>query len=180
MHTTNIYKFSDLPDNLKKVARERIKNFLYDDADLRDTVDNYKSQLQDEFNFWDVEIQYCISYSQGEGASFTGRISEADAAKIVGMTGGENAEDNVIEVVRINHRYVHENSVRIDWDDYAEGQNEAILEPFREWVKDKCRAMFEGFKDDLEGQTSDEAVDAWIEANEPEYIIGKNGELIDW
>lgn len=177
MRTTNVYKFSELEEDQQKKMRDKIRTMLLETADVSDTADFYKEELE-SLGFYNVEVSYSLGASQGDGASFTGSISEADAAKLVGLDAGPEAEDNILEIRRVCTFYSHENTVSVDWHDYAEDYNEGILEPFREWVKDKCKAMHRGLESALEDCYNDEAIDSWIECAEPEYVVDVEGNAI--
>ena len=94
------YTFDELSDHLKEEAIEanRDINTHYDWHDF--VIEGFKSDL-DDMGVGDVEVQYSGFYSQGDGASFTGRVEDMKLflTKTLGMTQYSNEELDELPVV---------------------------------------------------------------------------------
>lgn len=159
----NTYSFSELGEKAKQNVMDRERKCAEEDWDYLDGdfyIDRAKEDL--ESNGWeDVEIAYSGFWSQGDGLSFTGNVS--DLHKVL-LWAGESEEsivkkwsvavrehkegELVLTMYRDNRgRYVHENSVRLDVE-YS-GDTiviEEILEELKNIIEEKktsfCKEMY--------------------------------------
>jgi hypothetical protein len=67
--TTLAYKFEELSDT----AKNKVREWFSQDIDLSYVIDDYKEKGE-ELGFRIDDVQYRVSYSQGDGASWTGTI----------------------------------------------------------------------------------------------------------
>ena len=127
-----------------------------------------------------------LSWSQGDGASFEGLLGYASgAAKGIRAHAPKDTElhriaDVLQEVqrrnffqlrgtIRQNGRYCHEYSMAIEvkrdsptWQPMTDGAGDAVIEVLR----DLARWLYRQLRSEYEHQTSDEAVDEIVSANE--------------
>ena len=131
-------------------------------------------------------VFFRLSWSQGDGASFAGRYSFArGAANAIRAHAPKDAElhrisDELQAVQRRNFhqlhasirqqgRYCHEYSMAIEverdsptWQPMTDGAEETVIEALR----DLARWLYRQLRSEYEHQTSDEAVDEIVAANE--------------
>ena len=70
--TTLAYKFNELDDR----AKDKVREWFSPDIDLSYVVDDFKEKGA-ELGFRLDDVQYRVSYSQGDGASWTGQVNIA-------------------------------------------------------------------------------------------------------
>jgi hypothetical protein len=127
------YSYNELTPELKEEARD-----LYRDSiSYEDTIDwNYETatisnDLEEEFGLSDVEIKFSGFYSQGDGASFTGLVTEMSkflgkidpgVKELLERSGSMSKFDEAVTIrfVRASDRYLHENTCQaeIDFDEW--------------------------------------------------------------
>lgn len=143
----------------------------------------------------DVDISFSGFWSQGDGASFTGKVdilkwlqiqSNPKYSRIVRLL-----ENNVTseldwsaEVTRHSSHYVHERTVSLQLTWYPNKVYdlpnvmlvlEAIEKDIDEDIIDQCRAIYRDLEEEYEGQTSDEAVLDTLRVNE--YEMNNTGKI---
>jgi hypothetical protein len=127
------YTFDQLSDKLQKEAIEANRDInVYDDWHEH-VIDGFQEDLG-EMGVGDVEVEYSGFYSQGDGASFTGKVEDMKKflVKTLGMTEYSDEElgelpDSIKEKVegfidsltiafnrKYGSRYSHENSCQTD------------------------------------------------------------------
>jgi len=75
-YTTKIigYEFTELSDDIQKDWYEKDKECLEWDADecyIKPLVEGFQDDLDTEYGATDIEVNYDLSYGQGDGCSFT-------------------------------------------------------------------------------------------------------------
>lgn len=81
----NIYKYDELSDNVK----EKIKNwYLRERAEWGMFSDDVKQDLENLFGENDLDVEYSLNYSQGDGLNIYGKIN---AKKIIDFMGSDVA-----------------------------------------------------------------------------------------
>ena len=201
------YEIHELSKASKKAAIEEIKrmdSFAEQDVDLDWVIENETEDLQ-ALGLDNVEIAFTGFWSQGDGASFIGRVDDIPKfIKTIGITDEilpkalEAFEDVYeMEIIRIDSRYVHENTVRFDISEIDDPEilimtgfglgdvtlnlND-ILEGIgfeakaSKWVKDKCKEIYRKLEKAYEGEFSDEAAEQWADSMGMEF--DKEGNLI--
>ena len=138
--TTKIYSYQDLPENLKKEARDIIREDAHDDFDWDEETRYISDALEEDYGLSRVEIQFTGFYSQGDGASFTGDVSDMglflskvvpNVFRILEKTGSleKFKEVTSISFKRTGYNYVHSNSCETEMenDDYGVLAHEHIF-----------------------------------------------------
>jgi hypothetical protein len=186
------YSWDELSDKAKETAIEKNRYINIDNSHWHDEVIN--DATEDLFNdgVEDVEILYSGFNSQGDGASFTGRVR--DPKKWLKVIGMENIPEEVADLVyaridRGSSRYYHENSVDLHFEfetddptvtcypfgleipmEYNLDQLQGEIEKKGEkWIKSTCRKIYSDLEKEYDSLTSDDAVEDALIANDYEY-----------
>jgi hypothetical protein len=196
------YTFDELSQDAKNHAIENERGSLYDsmgDWWYEGTIEDEAQKLRDE-GFEDVDIQFSGFHSQGDGASFTGRVSDIKLfvkGTLDMKTMSDQVLDNIyISVVRTDTRHVHENSVRFDCE--VDGEEEIVLfrapgsnldikisiqsqcdkieEVGAPWVKSRCKEIYEKLGKEYDSYFEEEHIIADIKANDCKF--DEDGDLI--
>jgi len=188
------YSFEELSPEAQAKAIEDHRDINVEDQDWHEgVIDECKVDLEDD-GFQDVEIMYSGFWSQGDGASFTGWIPSDNMWRFVNEILGFKYPPVVldcltIQVERNQSRYYHENSVdvEVDYDsredvieDFPLGMEvpftyrlpdivEEVDKKAAEWVKSRCREIYNKLEEEYEAQVVDEAVKDTLLANDYEY-----------
>jgi hypothetical protein len=215
MNTMTTYKISDHPNKADVIRKHQGINV--DDREWYEAVlDDWKGDLE-RLGYSDPDIQFSGFWGQGDGASFTASsvpphtedpeivaaweliqrmtmlaggqseweleaIGPLDQMDLEGMASGS--------VYRHGHRYVHENTVSVDWqfDDFPnttglllEDQWDALEQAIKSYyenldttVTDLCREIYADLEKEYEYQTSDEAVEQALES----YELDEDGDIV--
>lgn len=127
---TTVYTFAELLERGDKAAIERAEQWLREAATDHEWYQWSLEQYAEEFAAVGVEvdakdISFSGFWSQGDGASFTGRV--VDLAKFVAAVAPDNhrlawlaeVPDSVfIEFYRTSHHYSHENTCSTRTEEY--------------------------------------------------------------
>ena len=131
-YTTKIvgYEFGELLEEIQKDWYEKDRECLDYDAEecfIQPLIEGFHEELMDEYGATDIEVNYDLSYGQGDGCSFTAffdvdtLLSNLDFWQ--DLTDDLNSgllEIDDIRVVRsgYSNHYCHENTceVEIDWE----------------------------------------------------------------
>lgn len=201
------YEIHELSKASKKAAIEEIKrmdSFSNQDVDLDWVIENETEDLEAS-GLDNVEISFTGFWSQGDGASFTASVNDIPAfIKTIGVT--DEIPPKVLaafedvyemEIIRIDSRYVHENTVRFDLSEFGEPEL-LLMSPFgvgditidlndtleeielekkaSEWVKAKCKEIYRKLEKAYYEEFSDEAAEQWADSMGMEF--DKEGNLI--
>jgi hypothetical protein len=203
------YTISELEPEAKERALQSIIddiNFREKDVDLDWVIEAEQDGLEAEFGLANVEISFSGFWSKGDGASFTGRV--VDIPKFIRAIGIKDeildkamqALEDVYEmsIVRIDSRYVHENTVRFDLDpiddtelilmspfgigDITLDLNDLLVEIGLEdkaskWVKERSREIYDKLEKAYEYEFSGEVAEEW--ADQWEIQFDKEGNEIN-
>jgi hypothetical protein len=203
------YTISELEPEAKERALQSIIddiNFREKDVDLDWVIEAEQDGLEAEFGLANVEISFSGFWSKGDGASFTGRV--VDIPKFIRAIGIKDeildkamqALEDVYEmsIVRIDRRYVHENTVRFDLDpiddtelilmspfgigDITLDLNDLLVEIGLEdkaskWVKERSREIYDKLEKAYEYEFSGEVAEEW--ADQWEIQFDKEGNEIN-
>ena len=126
MKTIELYEFNELSKEAQAYAIDRYR-YEFDGIDAGNLTEWFESELCDAYGLKDVEVSWSLSYSQGDGVSFTGEISEKalgvilqayDKALYERLQAFKRRYDTqlFIDIRRVNYRYSHEYSTTIDID----------------------------------------------------------------
>jgi len=199
------YEIHELSKASKKAAIEEIKrmdSFAEQDVDLDWVIENETEDLE-ALGLDNVEIAFTGFWSQGDGASFIGRVNDIPAfIKTIGITDeilpkALEAFEEVyeMEIVRTDSRYFHENTVRFEIEEMDDpeilvmtgfGLGDVTLnlnnileeigfeDKASKWVKDKCKEIYRKLEKAYEGEFSDEAAEQWADSMGMEFDKGGN------
>ena len=202
-YTTKIvgYEFSELLEEIQKDWYEKDRECLDYDAEevgVKPLVEGFHEELMDEYGASDIEVNYDLSYGQGDGCSFTAffdvdtLLSNLDFWQ--DLTDDLNSgllEIDDIRVVRCGYsnHYCHENTceVEIDWECNNEYRGEefnrlqelvdAASTMITNEIRDKLRDLKRELYDSYEVATSFEAYQEFMaEHNNLKYT--ELGEII--
>jgi hypothetical protein len=200
------YEIHELSKGSKKTAIEEIKrmdSFSEQDVDLDWVIENETEDLE-ALGLENVEISFSGFWSQGDGASFTGRVD--DIPKFMKATGIDTSAilDKALEaipdvydmyIVRIDSRYVHENTVRFEIENIDDTElilmsgfglgditidlNDVLVEidfeaKASKWVKGKSREIYDKLEKAYEDEFTDEAAEQWADSMGMEFDKGGN------
>jgi hypothetical protein len=195
------YTILELNTEAKEKALQSIMNdsiFQNRDVDLDWGVEAEQDELEEGFGLANVEVSFSGFWSQGDGASFTGRV--VNIPKFIRAIGIKDeildkamqALDEVYEmsIVRIDSRYVHENTVRFDLDpiddtelilmspfgigDITLDLNDLLVEIGLEdkaskWVKEKSREIYDKLEKAYGEEFSEDAAEEWADQWEIQF-----------
>jgi hypothetical protein len=198
------YTFDELSQDAKDHAIENERNSMYDtigDWWYEGIIEDEAQKLRDE-GLSDVEIEFSGFNSQGDGASFTGRVTDIKLF-VEGTLNMQKINDRVlgninISVVRIDSRHVHENSVRFDCEVEDEDEDEIVLfrapgsglnisistqsqcndieEVGGPWLRSRCKEIYSKLNKEYDSYFEDENIIADIKAND--YKFDEDGNII--
>jgi hypothetical protein len=195
------YTILELNPEAKEKALQSIMNdsiFRNKDVDLDWAVENAQDELEEGFGLANVEVSFSGFWSKGDGASFTGRV--VNIPKFIRAIGIKDeildkamkALEDVYEmsIVRIDSRYVHENTVRFDLDpiddtelilmspfgigDITLDLNDLLVEIGLEdkaskWVKEKSREIYDKLERAYGEEFSEDAAEEWADQWEIQF-----------
>ena len=200
------YEIHELSKASKKAAIEEIKrmdSFAEQDVDLDWVIENETEDLE-ALGLENVEISFSGFWSQGDGASFTGRVD--DIPKFMKAIGIDTSTilDKALEaipdvydmyIVRTDSRYVHENTVRFEIENIDDTElilmsgfglgditidlNDLLVEidfeaKASKWVKTKSREIYDKLERAYEEEFTDEAAEQWADSMGIEFDKGGN------
>jgi hypothetical protein len=190
---TKVYPFAELSDKAKKRALDKFRDVNTDHNWWDFTYEEWKESLREKIGIEKAEIQFSGFSCQGDGASFTGWISEEWIKRFVGerrdrfplLAAGFEADDPTVEireaqVVRRSSMYVHEMTCYVSLDVRGSGDSEAEAKAVDAEVNrldeeieairlDLCREIYRDLEREHDYLTGDEAIIETIEANEYEF-----------
>lgn len=187
------YSFEELSPEAQRHALDTYRDINVEDDWYETVIDECTEDL--EADGWeDIKINFTGFYSQGDGASFTGDVGSEGMWRFVNEVLGMNLpavvlECYTIESLRSSSRYYHENSVNVSVDfdsseDVVEDFPFGMEVPFRynvaeiaeeietkagEWVKSRCRQIYNKLQEEYDAQQEDEAVKDTLLANDYEF-----------
>jgi len=201
-YTTKIigYKFSELSEEIQKDWYDKDNECLHYDAEecfIQPLVEGFQEQLSEDYGATDIEVNYDLSYSQGDGCSFTA-FFDVDTM-LSNLDYWQDLADDLnsglieIEDIRVSrcgpsNYYCHENTctIVIDWecnDEYL-GEHYNRLQELVDLAKDritneirdKLRDLKRDLYDSWDVATSFEAYQELMNKEGSRYM--KDGEMI--
>ena len=139
-YTTKIigYEFSELLEEIQRDWYNKDNECLHYDAEecyIQPLVEGFQEQLREDYGAADIEVNYDLSYSQGDGCSFTA-FFDVDTV-LANLDYWQDLADDLnsglleIEDIRVvrcgrSNYYCHENTceVVIDWECNGEYRGE--------------------------------------------------------
>jgi hypothetical protein len=182
---TKIYTFDELSDEAKQVAIEDLRNSK--EIHLDWFIDDAKEQIDEAGFYDDVELQYSLSYCQGDGLSFScNRIEERVLLSFFAEILGEGKEktakvimDNCSFVNTGNdghYCYASKRDIDYTFESYKNDYKNInqvvakVLEKIENLYVDLCKDLEnQGYKE-IEYQYSDECIIEDIQANDYEFL----------
>ena len=174
-YTTKIigYEFSELLEEIQRDWYEKDSECLHYDAEecfIQPLIEGFQEELTRDYGATDIEVNYDLSYGQGDGCSFTA-FFEVDTL-LANLDYWQDLVDDLnsglleIEDIRVvrcgrSNYYCHENTceVEIDWEcnsEYREEDYNRLQE-----LVDKASSMI---TNEIRGQLRDlkrDLYDAW-------------------
>lgn len=180
--TTNVFTFDELTAEAKETAIENNRYFNVDYDDWASLVIDELTARLNKIGFTDAEISYRGFWSQGDGASFvTGWI---DIEKVLKHYEMYEQYARVLEfvearIIRVDHRYAHENTVTCDLHDYTESDELCELaQSLEDFIIDKAREemheIYRHLAAEYDHLTSDESVSESLRCNDMEFTEDGN------
>lgn len=188
-------EFQALPEAVRNDVLEKRRYWNVDDESwYSDIFIQFRDEMK-EVGIHAGEIYFSGFWSQGDGACFQGHLNDQalffalpEMAKYAAL---KDAPYNLHRVGWVSDgRYCHEHTLRFDFEmnDEPPDENdfdspvryqaakiahadavelfESFEEPFKEWVRGKCRDLYHTLEEEYEHQTSDEQVVESLIANE--------------
>lgn len=154
------YSFSELS---KSVQESLMKNYQINDS-WDDVAIQTIEQEAEEMGINDFDVSYSGFWSQGDGLSFVGKLSEDLVEKIyklkVNRDGfGEENPAFTVEFVRKSSMYCHENTVEAVVEGCPDEEDNRFFEGvFNEWKDELCKSWFNYLEDCYESQTNEDYI----------------------
>lgn len=184
--TITVYEFKDLDEKAKEYA----KNKWYETEDYPFLTNDLTERLKDIAPYWsNIRLQYSLSYSQGDGLSFSGEldIELFLKTKMPELRRKEILKEFIYKIYSTGNRghyaFASQNDVDMEFN-YQTGKEykrlekkaSSVLEAVREDYLDVCKELErEGYKI-LEYRMTDDEFQEQCEANNYEFDI--NGKII--
>ena len=187
-----IYKFEELGEEAKKIAREWYKECMSNDFQVESEIitENLKETATDEMHnmIEDLNVAWSLSNCQGDGVSFTGKIITENVISFLKLCLGRNLSASEAEVAKFidyieftrNNRvnYVHKYTVDVYLEVYIpeyykkDGVN-TILDNLGDAIESKridlCDKLEAQGNKEIDYLYSDDSVDDNIICNEYEF-----------
>jgi len=188
--TRTLFAFEELSDDAKQKALEALSDINVDYPDWHEfTLEDWKETLH-TVGVDDANINYSGFWSQGDGASFTGRVRLADWLKSQHLAGKyrtlynrARAHDIAAGIRRVSSHYSHEQTCTawIEIGGYwstdkaadcerLERQANECEELLEEWRRMQCHAIYKDLENNYEYLTGEDAIRETILANEYEFL----------
>lgn len=161
--TREVFYFEDLSDSAKEKAREwyrKCNDFLFLEDDLREyTREALEEKGFDGYGAEDLEPVYSLSYSQGDGYAFSGKVKHKKTGKRYKVIA-DRRYPYIADVVEVDDEGNETEAPKV----------KAIMEAIAEEIKRR------GY-DEIEWQNSAEYIDEAINANG--YTFTSDGKRLD-
>ena len=190
-----VYSFEELGEEARQKAIDSHRNFLFEFIDLDCETGEFK-RLLEMYGFSDIKIHYSGFWSQGDGASFTGRYRyKAGGLKAVKAEySGEWFKDvieylelldginkkcfySLLYMISTGGRYCHANTMQVNYIEDCHGNRDfsKYEDDITEYVRGIANEFYYLLEKSYEGMTNYEAVIESIECNEYEFY--ENGDM---
>jgi len=179
---TKVYQFKELSDEAKEKAIEDFRKKQWEFGEYLHFFGEYCQEQAKERGFNDIELQYSLSWSQGDGLSF--KCENFDIEKFVNKHVPK--EKKMLKRALIDYLFVKITgntghycyASKSDIDLYMDASTETpnidkYVETLRIHLEDEylslCKELEKSGYDEIEYQDSDKAIIETIEANEYEF-----------
>ena len=194
------YSFEELPKEVQEeiVQKEQQSISEFDSEWWSDPIIEGFHEDMEALGLTDIEVEWSGFWSQGDGASFTARVYNADNKKFITEALGIKVLDEVAENLYItiqryaNARYSHHNTmiarVEVDGDDEVEKDMgtgmiitidvEAAIPPIEEalgeWSRNRAKKLYDDLETAYNEQLSEENIIEDLIARGEKYDIDGN------
>jgi hypothetical protein len=179
--TINTYSITELSGKAQERAKQRIYEIL-EDIFVDEVQDDIESYIKPEFiqgkGFEADNVYYSLSYSQGDGAMFEGRIN--DIAKFTTNKRAIKAIEEYGLYSKITHtgRYYHEKSydLVIDFPELKPTQYrlkeefERIEQNVKDVYEETCKEIYKQIQAHHESIISDENIIEFADGNAYQFL----------
>jgi hypothetical protein len=132
--------------------------------DFENFVIPEEKEALEAMGFWDVDIRWDVSFSQGSGCSFVGKVTPLDwivANKRVSayrtlVKWLRDGYGDYMTIYAHNNHYVHEYTMQIDWDDCNRAYPE-VYDTYGEEHSNKLWCLWEKMCEDLSEEILEQA-----------------------
>lgn len=138
-------KYDELSEEAKQKVLRKFHDINIHDQWSDDIITNFKEQLENKFGMTDVKIRFSGFGSQGDGASFTGRLFLDEFVKEINL---------ILDLEEIDNRYVHKNTVKPNY--------EWVENDLEYWREKKCDEIYSALEDEYNYLISDDTIEERI------------------
>ena len=192
--TIKTYKFEELNEEAKKVAREWWKKDGLDEHECEAITETFQYMLE-ELGLPDDDVRWNLSCCQGDGVAFYGELDIAEYVaknkiktkfrKLFDRDGDLILDNFTINKSQAFHFYNHWNTMNISWNEdlYNLGKldnptRHQAIEDFVDHVISHIRELSKEFEksgyESIDFYSSDDYVDECIVANEYDFLEDGN------
>lgn len=184
--TQKVYSIKELEAKAKEVALTKLREIH--DNDVSFVVEDW-TDILNAFGFQDTDIFYSVSWSQGDGASFTaarweypkGLVAKIaseypnikylnELAKLTTEMFKGAGYSAIFQVTRTSYRYSHENTVSTEKHPYSTEINDRAMLSAKHLVQSICRSIYADLRKELEYQSTEEYLTEFAQANDYEFL----------
>lgn len=174
--TVAVYEFDELSDKAKEAAIEYVKA-EYGGVDSDYIKEVFEERLK-EYGYPTSDIEFRLSYSQGDGVAFYGVFNPV---KVLQRLGFDNEAENlsgstwVIRRNQFGNYYSHYNTMTLSIEDEEDSQFVKIEEAVRQDIVNVSKELEKLGYSMIEDSDSDDSIVEYINANE--YLFLENGKI---
>lgn len=166
--TVTVYKFEELSPTVQKKLIEKWQRDAHEFFEASTLTDSFKQSLE-EVGLPSDDVNWSLSYSQGDGVGFYGNFSIGEylkknklTAKFKGLKPLIDGMDINASLGRRSHHYNHWNNMTVDLEVQGDvtPEQEKLLKQLDEHIQEHVKAFSkqlekEGYQE-IEYQTSEE------------------------
>lgn len=200
----NIYKFDELKEETQNKLIKDFKEILIND-NFDMLSENFNYILKEDYNLYNFEINYSLSYCQGDGVCFYNNKYNLLSYEVLKNKDIENAnifEKYIIEndlindkllyylcegynlgIFKRNSNYSYASTCFIDYEYYYNDDEEGTTSDYIDLIAEKLYILYLSTCEELEKigysnyDVSNQEVKEYIEDNEFEFL--ENGEIYE-
>jgi hypothetical protein len=162
-YTLRLYSFDELDEMGKEKAIEEMQNRLHEWIGEEELTDFLTYKLEEEISDrQELEINYSLSYCQGDGVALYGRIYREQGPT---LTWPDRVAYVDLLRTSISNRYSHWNSFNVEASDEADEPVDLAGTVIEQQLRDLCKDLERAGYKYMEGATSKEAAISYIQDN---------------
>lgn len=179
-----IATYEELTEEQKKKVIEKLSDINTDSNWYSANFENYTYTLS-LLGFSNVEIEFSGFWSQGDGASFTGRFDvptnkeEQEERLKKAIKDNPNLDLSLFACLSFTQEEIEDGRLDVDRQRWGHYVHENLIttsnESLTDFCKDFSRMIYKGLEDYHDYLTSREAIEETIEANEYEFYTDTLG-----